>query len=114
MNYADAIESEGYLDEQAEIAWRKASDEWQQFGGRLVPTSWGVNIRLNDEESLGPKSPGCGKNWTNWLPVFARPSGRRSWPPSPPKSARHWKSRCPRSRMNRPTRGTWKGRPAPP
>ena len=52
MNFADAIESEGYLDEQAEIAWRKASDEWRQFGSRLVPTSWGENIRLNDEESL--------------------------------------------------------------
>jgi hypothetical protein len=52
MNYAATIESEGYLDERAEYAWEKAGEEWQRFGERLVPTSWGVNVRLNDEEML--------------------------------------------------------------
>jgi hypothetical protein len=52
MNQADAIESEGYHDEQAEIAWRRAGEEWHDYGNRLVSTSWGVNIRLNEEESL--------------------------------------------------------------
>jgi len=37
MNFADAIETEGYLDEQAEIAWRKASEEWRQYGSRSFP-----------------------------------------------------------------------------
>ncbi|MFV1965759.1 MAG: IRE (iron responsive element) [Pirellulaceae bacterium] len=48
MNYAAAIESEGILDEQAEYAWSKGGEEWKAYGKRLVPTSWGVNIRLGD------------------------------------------------------------------
>jgi len=32
----------------------------------LVPTSWGVNIRLNDEESLWNDFARCRKNSMNW------------------------------------------------
>ena len=51
MNYAQAIEKEGYLDEKAESAWRKGLAEWREFGERVVPTSWGENIRLIDREA---------------------------------------------------------------
>ena len=50
MNYAKAIESEGYLDEKAEYAWRRGLEEWIEFGQRLVRTSWGENIRLIERE----------------------------------------------------------------
>lgn len=51
MNYANTIESEGVLDEKAQYAWRHASEQWAIFGDRVVPTSWGTRIRLNDEEA---------------------------------------------------------------
>lgn len=50
MNYAAAIESEGLLNEIAEYAWKVAGEEWRQYGDRVVPTSWGERIRLNDAE----------------------------------------------------------------
>ena len=51
MNFAQAIEKEGYLDEKAENAWRKGLLEWEAFGERVVPTTWGENIRLTDREA---------------------------------------------------------------
>ncbi|MGE0756453.1 MAG: hypothetical protein AB7O38_05515 [Pirellulaceae bacterium] len=50
-NYALAIEDEGFLDERAEYAWRRADEELTRYGDRQVPTSTGLIIRLNDEES---------------------------------------------------------------
>ncbi|MEX0818971.1 MAG: hypothetical protein WD070_05240, partial [Pirellulaceae bacterium] len=50
MNYATTIESEGVLDEKAQYAWRRAGESWDSYGNRVVPTSWGIRIRLNDEE----------------------------------------------------------------
>lgn len=50
MNYAATIESEGVLDEKAQYAWRRAGESWDSYGNRVVPTSWGIRIRLNDEE----------------------------------------------------------------
>ena len=52
MNYSVAIEEEGYLDEKAEVSWKKAGDEWLALGARQVPTTWGPVIRLNEEEKL--------------------------------------------------------------
>lgn len=51
MNYANTIETEGVLDEKAQYAWRRAGDNWAVYGDRVVPTSWGERIRLNDQES---------------------------------------------------------------
>jgi hypothetical protein len=51
MNYAGAIEEDGFLDERAEYAWKRASDEWTEYGDKQVITSVGLPIRLNDEES---------------------------------------------------------------
>lgn len=52
MNYANTIESEGVLDEKAQYAWRRAGENWDTYGNRVVPTSWGIRIRLNDEEAV--------------------------------------------------------------
>ena len=39
MNYAEAIENEGYFGERAGLAWKLAGDEWDAFGRRRIPTS---------------------------------------------------------------------------
>ncbi len=52
INFSDAIEKEGQLDEQGQDAWRRAAVAWQEYGNRLIPTSIGQHIRLNDEERL--------------------------------------------------------------
>lgn len=50
INFADAIEEEGYLDERAERAWLQAHRAWLDYGDRSIPTSFGYEIRLNDLE----------------------------------------------------------------
>lgn len=48
MNHAEAIEQEGHFGEVARAAWADGHREWMEFGDREIPSSWGVNIRLND------------------------------------------------------------------
>ena len=52
MNFAMASEEEGNLEEQALIAWEKAGNSWEEFGRRQIPSSFGHNIRLGDEEQM--------------------------------------------------------------
>ena len=51
MNYAEAIEEEGYFD-KARRAWMKASEEWAKFGKIVLEHSTGVKIRLGDQHRL--------------------------------------------------------------
>lgn len=52
MNYAEAIEEEGYFGERANLAWRMAGEEWHEFGARRLPTSWeNIQIQLNELEN---------------------------------------------------------------
>lgn len=51
INYATALEEEAYFDLLLS-AWQLASDEWDAFGNRQIPTTWGVNLRLNELEDL--------------------------------------------------------------
>ncbi len=48
MNHAEAIEEEGHFGEVARAAWADGHREWMEYGDREIPSSWGVNIRLND------------------------------------------------------------------
>jgi hypothetical protein len=48
MNYSEAIEKEGILDERAKFAWKRSDLSWSNFGEREIPTTWGHNIRLKD------------------------------------------------------------------
>jgi len=52
MNYADTLEKEGTFDEVAQNEWKKAADEWQQYGALPMPTSDEAHprIHLNDQE----------------------------------------------------------------
>ena len=53
MNYANAIEEEGYLGEKAQIAWRDAGIDWEQdYGNRELVSSDGNVIRLSGMQAL--------------------------------------------------------------
>lgn len=48
MNYCEAIEKEGILDERAKFAWKRSDVSWTSYGEREIPTTWGHTIRLNE------------------------------------------------------------------
>ncbi|HEY6564443.1 MAG TPA: hypothetical protein VIY86_08090 [Pirellulaceae bacterium] len=50
INYADAIEKDGYLDEISLVAWRKAGQAWDEYGNLPILSTYGVPIRLNELE----------------------------------------------------------------
>lgn len=52
INYADAIEEDGYLDEKGLLAWRNAGREWRAYGDRPIISSYGVKIHLNDRDKV--------------------------------------------------------------
>ncbi|MCC7085886.1 MAG: hypothetical protein IT427_12865 [Pirellulales bacterium] len=51
MNYAEAIEEEGFF-EKARRAWIKAADEWRQFGNVFIEHSTGVRLQLGSQKRL--------------------------------------------------------------
>ncbi len=51
INYAEAIEEEGFF-EKARRAWVRAGEEWGQFGDLVIPHSTGVKLKLGDEPRL--------------------------------------------------------------
>lgn len=51
MNYAEAIEEEGLFD-KAVAAWKRASDEWRDYGNIVIEHSTGVPLRFNDLDDL--------------------------------------------------------------
>src|SRR5690606_22809620 len=52
IKHAEAIESEGVLDDRAKAAWQQASDDWQTFGQRSIPTTSPFTIRLGGLDEL--------------------------------------------------------------
>lgn len=46
IKHAEAIESEGVLDDRAKSAWQQGADDWQSFGQRSVPTTSPFTIKL--------------------------------------------------------------------
>ncbi|TWT82001.1 hypothetical protein CA13_34560 [Planctomycetes bacterium CA13] len=52
IKHAEAIEDEGVLDERARNAWELASETWQQFGERSVPTTSPFTIKLGQLDEL--------------------------------------------------------------
>jgi hypothetical protein len=51
MNYAEAIEEEGFF-EKARRAWIKAGEEWKQFGLQTIEHSTGVKLQLGSQPRL--------------------------------------------------------------
>jgi hypothetical protein len=66
--YATAIEEEGYLDEKAQIAWRRAANAWSEFGQREIPTSYGFVIRLEDYDRMKREADKYGQQLDELLP----------------------------------------------
>jgi len=52
MKHAEAIEREGILNQDAERAWTKASEDWDRFGRRSIPTTSPFTIKLGGLEDL--------------------------------------------------------------
>lgn len=52
IKHAEAIESEGVLDDRAKSAWQQAADDWQSFGQRSVPTTSPFTIKLGSIQEL--------------------------------------------------------------
>jgi hypothetical protein len=51
MNYAEAIEEEGFF-ERARLAWQRAAEEWRLFGDTFIEHSTGVRLRLGRQKDL--------------------------------------------------------------
>lgn len=51
MNYAEAIEEDGFW-EKARRAWIKAAEEWRQFGNVFIEHSTGVRLQLGSQKRL--------------------------------------------------------------
>lgn len=55
IKHAEAIESEGILDESAQNAWQMASEDWRRFGARSIPTTSPFTIKLGEFAELKRK-----------------------------------------------------------
>jgi hypothetical protein len=52
LKHAEAIESEGVLDEGAVTAWQLAHKDWVEFGNRSMPTTARFTIKLDQLEEM--------------------------------------------------------------
>ncbi|MFN3188921.1 MAG: hypothetical protein ACE361_00230 [Aureliella sp.] len=50
MKHSESIQTDGYLDNEARFAWRRAGEGWQRFGERSIRTSFGDTIFLTEIE----------------------------------------------------------------
>ncbi|MCM2373028.1 IRE (iron responsive element) [Aporhodopirellula aestuarii] len=46
IKHAEAIESEGVLNDQAQEAWQRASEDWKGLGERSIPTTASFTIKM--------------------------------------------------------------------
>ena len=67
INYAKAIEEEGWLGDIAGDAWRLNLQDWKDYGQQPVPTSWGHNIQLGDYERYQQRADDALKKLTEEL-----------------------------------------------
>jgi hypothetical protein len=52
LKFAEAIEKEGVLDDRAIDAWQRASQDWEDFGNRSIPTTARFTIKLGQLDEL--------------------------------------------------------------
>lgn len=52
FKHSEAIEREGVLDQRAVSAWTRASEGWEEFGRRSIPTTSPFTIKLGSLEDL--------------------------------------------------------------
>ena len=52
IKHAEAIETEGVLDDRAKSAWQLAGDGWKTFGQRSIPTTAAFSVKLDGLNDL--------------------------------------------------------------
>jgi hypothetical protein len=72
VNYADALEEEGTFGEVAKNAWQKASQAWQEYANRDLPTQDNVFMRLGDKERYDERAKESQEQLEKLLPEGAR------------------------------------------
>ena len=68
INFAEAIQKDGYLDEVSLIAWRTAAAAWEAYGRRPILSSFGLLIRLNEMESRNERADELERQFEELLP----------------------------------------------
>ena len=68
MYYAGAIQKEGHINEFSQAAWRRALDEWKEFGDHGIPSRLGFDIRLNDLERMREQAAALRKKLNDLVP----------------------------------------------
>jgi len=70
INFARALNEEGYFGEKAVQAWREAEKEWRQFGDREIPTTKGGSVRLSEREKFVAKASRLWKQFDRLQPTL--------------------------------------------
>ncbi|MFG0289360.1 MAG: IRE (iron responsive element) [Rhodopirellula sp. JB044] len=52
IKHAEAIEKEGVLNDQAQEAWQRASEDWKGLGERSIPTTASFTIKMGQIDEL--------------------------------------------------------------
>jgi hypothetical protein len=68
INYARALEEDGTFGAAARDAWKLAGDEMRRFGGREIPTTWEVPIRLGMREAEQARAERLGGELEKLMP----------------------------------------------
>lgn len=56
INFSNGLEEDGTFEEKAKQAWVEATERWDAYGNRELPTTDGFTVRLNDYELLSEKA----------------------------------------------------------
>ncbi len=48
INYAQSIETEGFLGYPAAVAWRNGGEGWDWFGNKIIRSTWGEDLKMKD------------------------------------------------------------------
>ena len=114
MSYSSAMEDDGVFGEKARLAWKKAGQEWRQYGDRDILSYENHHVVLNSQEMhqeaarkllarLDALSPGLAREvrtkrkstassppnaWPWTLPPQSEPPSNSAWPPRRKKNSR--------------------------
>lgn len=56
INHAANLNEDGVYGERAKQAWQQAHDDWYAYGRTILPTTFGFDIALNDQEAMEEKA----------------------------------------------------------
>lgn len=56
INSSDNLNEDGVYGERAKQSWQKSHDDWTRYGDTILPTTFGFDIALNDQEPMEKKA----------------------------------------------------------